>query len=140
MRKYCRQNKTRYEWYKWFAYHSKYLRFSYALQTLIAVVCLFYSFQVQSQYIIATYDATGILLGLGCLFTWLSVLHYLAYDRVFSVSIEVLFPNYFWIGFVFDPGLALFAIYPIHLKINFGLNSTDNNKKKYLSLLYIIKS
>lgn len=32
------------------------------------------------------YDTTGILLGVGCLFTWMSVLHYLAYDHVFGVS------------------------------------------------------
>lgn len=45
---------------------------------------------LQNLSIIATYDSTGILLGLGCLFTWLSVLHYLAYDHVFSLLFTVM--------------------------------------------------
>ncbi|XP_052067093.1 mucolipin-3-like isoform X2 [Mytilus californianus] len=45
---------------------------------------------LQTKYIISMYDATGILLGLGCLFTWISVLHYLAYDHVFGLIFSVM--------------------------------------------------
>ncbi|XP_076115103.1 uncharacterized protein LOC143082940 isoform X5 [Mytilus galloprovincialis] len=41
---------------------------------------------IQTNYIISMYDTTGILLGFGCLFTWMSVLHYLAYDHVFGFA------------------------------------------------------
>ncbi|XP_063398254.1 mucolipin-2-like [Mytilus trossulus] len=45
---------------------------------------------LQTNYIISMYDATGILLGIGCLFTWISVLHYVAYDHVFGLLFSVM--------------------------------------------------
>lgn len=55
------------------------------------------------------YDATGILLGIGCLFTWISVLHYLAYDHVFGVSTSKQFKYFLSYKYVF-PNISVSSI------------------------------
>ncbi|XP_063398259.1 mucolipin-1-like [Mytilus trossulus] len=80
---------------------------------------------IQSNYIISMYDTTGILLGFGCLFTWMSVLHYLAYDHVFGLLFSVMERSAFvvlkflaCISILFT-GFVLFAwvvLGPYHIK------------------------
>ena len=61
------------------------------IATVVGSIMKIYIDQGQlTRSILALYDSTGILLGLGCLFTWLSVLHYLAYDHVFSLLFSVM--------------------------------------------------
>ncbi|XP_076115101.1 mucolipin-1-like isoform X4 [Mytilus galloprovincialis] len=80
---------------------------------------------IQTNYIISMYDTTGILLGFGCLFTWMSVLHYLAYDHVFGLLFSVMERSAFvvlkflaCISILFT-GFVLFAwvvLGPYHIK------------------------
>ncbi|XP_052067097.1 mucolipin-2-like [Mytilus californianus] len=64
--------------------------FSHIITIVGSVIKLSIDHGIQTNYIISMYDTTGILLGFGCLFTWMSVLHYLAYDHVFSLLFSVM--------------------------------------------------